>query len=334
MSTTQKTKPKTAMASLLDALHSAKNTEELQTGNEEKVEKKSDLSIGFNHLLGEPLSKEPKSADSNLAPILKNLSTSDCIPWKYADRPEDEMGDIDALAQSINEYGQQEPILVRPSKTMSGKYEIIFGHRRWKACRLANKELMAMVKQMSDQEAALFQKEENENREDLSDFSRAQNYRQLLEEQVFASENELAKHLGIRRQTLNDIFAYIRVPEDLRVLIPKFKKLSRKLVVKLATLSKTKEKLTLLKQLAPKIDLGKITSGNIENELRKVTIDEPQEVKEIQQLNITNPKTGKVAFKIKQAFSGALNINIAREYSNMVSQDDVVKVISDLLKIE
>ena len=325
------------MANLLDSLNMVKKDDNPQTSSPNYQEKKSDLEMGFNHLLGRPISREPldkKDVTSTEFPVLKNLHTADCIPWKYADRPEDEMGDLEALAQSISDYGQQEPILVRPAKNLPGKYEIIFGHRRWKACRMADKELLAIIKHMTDQEAALFQKEENENREDLSDFSRAQNYRQLLEEQVFASENDLAKYLGIRKQTLNDIFAYIRVPEELRILIPRYKKLSRRLVVKLATHAKTREKLIVLKQLAAKIDSGKVTSSNLENELKKASLDKPLQPVQIKQRDIKHPKTGRVMLKIKHANSGAVNISIAKEFSHLITEDQMIQSLTHLLGID
>src|SRR5215468_7941616 len=41
------------------------------------------------------------------------VDPSECEPWKYANRLKDEMGDIDALIESIRDEGQLQPALVR-----------------------------------------------------------------------------------------------------------------------------------------------------------------------------------------------------------------------------
>lgn len=188
-------------------------------------------------------------------------------PWQFSDRPEDEMGDLDALAKSIQEHGQQEPILVRPliHAQTTHEYEVIFGNRRWQACKKVNCQVLAFVKTMSDQEAARFQKEENENRKDLSDYARARSYRNQIQSGVFKSERELSRILGISHQVLNDIMAYTRIPDELLNQIPNIKAISRKTAVKIATLSKDKQQYKILKTLANKIGNGEITAANIDS---------------------------------------------------------------------
>jgi len=109
---------------------------------------------------------------------LKYLDVNHCRPWMFADRPENEMGDINSLSESIKITGQQEPILVRPTDNeKKEQYEIIFGHRRWRACKKIGTKVLAIIKAVTDREASLFQKEENENRKDLSDFAKAKSFK-------------------------------------------------------------------------------------------------------------------------------------------------------------
>ena len=57
---------------------------------------------------------------------------------------------LDELADSIRQFGVLQPILVQKK---DGRYEIIAGERRWRACRKAGlKEIPAIIRDYSDQE--------------------------------------------------------------------------------------------------------------------------------------------------------------------------------------
>lgn len=55
------------------------------------------------------------------------------VPGRLSMRPDLTEADVAELARSISENGQVEPILVVPDG--KGRYEIVFGHARWLACR-------------------------------------------------------------------------------------------------------------------------------------------------------------------------------------------------------
>lgn len=74
--------------------------------------------------------------------------------------------DMEELLSSIKENGVIEPLLVRPTK--EGKYEIISGHRRKKACELLGiKEIKCIVKDFTDDEAIINMVDSNLKREKL-----------------------------------------------------------------------------------------------------------------------------------------------------------------------
>jgi len=78
---------------------------------------------------------------------------------------------ISALAQSISEIGLLQPILLRPA---GERFEIVAGHRRY----LAHKELQldkirALIREMTDQEAAFCRATENLARVDLTPIEEA-----------------------------------------------------------------------------------------------------------------------------------------------------------------
>lgn len=85
---------------------------------------------------------------------------------------EDRIGvDLRALNQlkdSIQTYGQQVPVLVRPHPKRPGRYEIVYGRRRLEALRQLKQPVKAMVRQLDDQALVLAQGQENTARQDLS----------------------------------------------------------------------------------------------------------------------------------------------------------------------
>ena len=68
--------------------------------------------------------------------------------------------DMDQLVQSINERGIITPVTLRPKE--DGRYEIVSGHRRKKACELAGLDTVkAEVREMSRDEAIILMVESN-----------------------------------------------------------------------------------------------------------------------------------------------------------------------------
>ncbi|MBV9511016.1 MAG: ParB/RepB/Spo0J family partition protein, partial [Caulobacteraceae bacterium] len=59
--------------------------------------------------------------------------------------------DLDTLAASIRDKGVLQPILVRPSPTEPGQFQIVAGERRWRAAQQAGlHEIPALVRELDD----------------------------------------------------------------------------------------------------------------------------------------------------------------------------------------
>lgn len=102
------------------------------------------------------------------------------VPSKNNPRKNIDETALAELAASIRQSGVEVPILVRP---VSGKdtHEIIYGERRFRASKLADKEsIPAIVREMSDEEAEEARFIENAQREDLSPLEEAQGFKLLL----------------------------------------------------------------------------------------------------------------------------------------------------------
>lgn len=85
---------------------------------------------------------------------------------------EDRLGVDDAaqaqLRTSLETYGQQVPVLLRPHHKTAGRYEIVYGRRRLKALRDLGQPVKAMIRQLDDHALVMAQGQENTARQDLS----------------------------------------------------------------------------------------------------------------------------------------------------------------------
>ncbi len=313
-----RSKPKSAMAALIESGISSM-----------MIDAEVGLSERESVLEPKPNAHFPAENVADLHII--TLNPDDCSLWEYYDRPESELGDIEALANSMRENGQQEPILVRPTQsTNKTKYEVIFGNRRWRAAKLANISLTAIVKNLTDQKAALCQKEENENRKDLSDYARALSYRKLIERGIFASESELCQKMSVSKKTINDVMAFLRVPDVLKNKIPNFSTISRVTATKLALLSKDEKTLEILIEHAQKIGEKILNSNNIEKFIATYSRD-PQ-IKESPSSMIIQDRKGRGVVAIKSYISGAVLINLDKRLANKLSIDTIKEHMEALLQ--
>ena len=133
--------------------------------------------------------------------------------------------DMDQLVQSIRERGLITPITVRPKE--DGRYEIVSGHRRKKACELAGlKTVKAEIREMSRDEAIILMVESNLQRSVILPSEKAFSYKmrmEAMERQGIRTDltlcpvgtkldtgAEIAKDQGDSRR---QVFRYIRLTE-------------------------------------------------------------------------------------------------------------------------
>lgn len=94
--------------------------------------------------------------------------------------------DIEELAASIREQGVLEAICVRPlpeGPCAEAAYEIVYGHRRFRAAGIAHLvEIPCVVRDLNDEETAEVAAVENLQRADLTPLEEAEAYRQLFED--------------------------------------------------------------------------------------------------------------------------------------------------------
>ena len=84
---------------------------------------KKGLGRGLSSLLGDT----SKKIQTN------KISINDLIRNQFQPRKNFSKESLEELANSIRERGVIQPIIVRPSESLEGKFEIIAGERRWLA---------------------------------------------------------------------------------------------------------------------------------------------------------------------------------------------------------
>jgi len=120
---------------------------------------------------------------------------------------------ISELAQSISEIGLLQPVLIRPD---NGRYEVVFGHRRYLACKQAGLGTIgAIVRKMTDEEAAIARATENLSREDLTPIEEAATYQDLIE--VYGmTVDKVARKVGITAGTVKRRLDLLKMPPALQ----------------------------------------------------------------------------------------------------------------------
>ncbi|MBK1736111.1 hypothetical protein CKO15_12690 [Halorhodospira abdelmalekii] len=108
--------------------------------------------------------------------------------------------------------GNQVPGLVRPKPGVTGRYELAYGERRKRACERAEVPFTALVTELTDQQLALAMAAENRSRQSLALYEQALQYKDFLDHKVYASGTELAKALGISRQSVSKTLRILDLP--------------------------------------------------------------------------------------------------------------------------
>ena len=117
---------------------------------------------------------------------------------------------LSELAESIKIVGLLQPVVVR--KVETGRYEIVMGERRWRACQLAGLDVVpAIVRETSDTDLLRDALIENLHREQLNPLEEAAAYQQLLDD-FSATHDELARKIGRSRPHISNTIRLLNLP--------------------------------------------------------------------------------------------------------------------------
>ena len=144
---------------------------------------------------------------------LVQLSLTNIHPNRYQPRKDFSDETLAELTASIAEKGILSPITVR--KADSG-YEIIAGERRYRAALKLNlATILAIIKDVNDEEALELALVENLQRDDLNPIEKAKGFQQLIT-QFHLRQEDVAKRIGQDRSTVTNILRLLQLPESIQ----------------------------------------------------------------------------------------------------------------------
>lgn len=131
------------------------------------------------------------------------------------DRIGDDEQEFEELLSAIRERGQDSPILVRPHPKDSGRYMVVFGHRRLRAAKALGIRVRAVVKDLKDSDHLVAQGQENSARANLSFFEKAM-FASEIARLHFDGDNAIVlSALSVDRATLSKMLAVASMPREL-----------------------------------------------------------------------------------------------------------------------
>lgn len=165
--------------------------------------KKGGLGRGLESLFNE------NATDSDGA---VKLNINDIEPNREQPRKDFDETALSELADSIAQHGLIQPIVVKP--TTQGRYSIIAGERRWRACRMAGlNEVPVIIKDADEQTLMEIALIENLQREDLNAVEEALGYRSLIDS-FGLTQDEVAKKMGKSRSAVTNALRLLALNEN------------------------------------------------------------------------------------------------------------------------
>lgn len=262
--------------------------------------------------------------------VKKQVRLSDIEPNRNQPRKEFDEDTIRELAESIEEHGLIQPILVRPLD--NGMYQIVAGERRWRALRMLgwqDKEIPVVIKELDDEETAKIALVENVLREDLNPIDEAKAYNELIEKYDMTQES-VAKLVGKARSSVTNSLRILKLPENVVTMV-RDGDLSAGAAKALLPLT-DEEQIT---ELALKSSKGEITVRQLEKAVAKLSEPEKEKKEEKPKKNQTYYKEMEIA--LSESLERKVKVTYGKGKGRLVidffDKDDL-KAIAEMLTKE
>ena len=175
------------------------------------------LGRGLQALLGgvegESTISAVHASESDPPGELRQVLLTDIDVNPYQPRRDFNAEEISELAQSIQNHGVIQPIVVRP---LGDRFQIVAGERRFRAATEAGQQTIpARVVPLDDQKTYEVALVENLQRRDLNAIEKAQAFDSYLH-QFGTTHEALAAHLGVDRSTVTNLIRLLELPEPVQ----------------------------------------------------------------------------------------------------------------------
>ena len=173
------------------------------------IKLKKGLGRGLSSLLGD----SSKNIETN------KIAIKDIVRNKFQPRKNFNKDSLAELTNSIKEQGVIQPIIVRPSASIDGKYEIIAGERRWLASQNAGlHEVPTVILNVDDVKSLEFAIVENVQRQDLNPIEEARGYQRLVDDFSYNQE-KLSKFIGKSRSYIANSLRLLSLPDEVLSMV-------------------------------------------------------------------------------------------------------------------
>ena len=170
---------------------------------------KKGLGRGLSSLLGDT----SKKIQTN------KISINDLTRNQFQPRKNFSKESLEELASSIRERGVIQPIIVRPNKSLEGKYEIIAGERRWLASQNAGlHEVPVVILDVNDVKSLEFSIIENVQRQDLDPIEEARGYQRLIDDFNY-NHDKLSKFIGKSRSYIANSLRLLSLQDEILLMV-------------------------------------------------------------------------------------------------------------------
>ncbi len=280
---------------------------------------KKGLGRGLQALLpGNPAVEDEKERIIEIP--VKNIRVSKNQPRVSFDEEK-----LNELALSIKEHGVVQPIIVRTSA--DGKYEIVAGERRWRACKkIGIEKIPAVIKKLSEKETSEISLIENIQREDLNPIEEAMAYRTLMNDYKITQE-ELARRVGKSRPFIANAVRLLSLPDQIKSMIAR-DRITAGHARALLGLTKAKEQ----EEVARKVLLKGLSVRQTEKEVKDIISGETRIKRKIKK---QDPVIKELEDRLKKKFSTKVHIKHGKKSGKIeieyYGDDELQRLLETLL---
>jgi ParB family chromosome partitioning protein len=150
--------------------------------------------------------------------LVVNLAITDIDKNPFQTRYIADDDALEELANSIKVNGVVQPIVVRPAED-EGRYVLILGERRLHASKQAGKtHIPAMVRRVSEQQAAEMTIVENLQRQDLTPLEQAEAFR-VLSNEFNLTQQQIGERVGLSRESVANYMRLLKLPREVMEML-------------------------------------------------------------------------------------------------------------------
>ncbi len=151
------------------------------------------------------------------AASIDEVSVESVVRGRYQPRLDFNDESLADIAASIRAQGVIQPILVRSRP--QGGYELVAGERRWRAARMVGLSMIpAVVRDVTDEQAAAMALIENIQREDLNPLEEARAL-QRLKEEFELTQQQVADAVGKSRVAVTNLLRLLNLAPQVRDML-------------------------------------------------------------------------------------------------------------------